>query len=112
MKKQFGDLMKQVSDMQQKMQQKIKQDKEELEKMVVAGESGGGLVNVSINCDFKVLNVEFKKECFNEENLDLLGDLVTAAVNVAIMKAKQASEEKTGSLPDGMQLPPGFKLPF
>lgn len=103
----MGNLMKQAQEMQEKMQQA----QEEAAKAEVQGEAGAGMVKVTMNGRHDVSNVSIDPSVM-EEDKELLEDLLAAAVNDAVRKlevsSKQAMEEATA----GLNLPPGFKMPF
>lgn len=103
----LGNLMKQAQQMQEKMQQIQK----EIAEMVVTGESGAGLVKVTLNGEHKCSGVGIDPSLF-EEDKEMLEDLVTAAINDAARRIQEKQSEKMAAVSPGMQLPPGFKMPF
>ena len=107
MKNQLAGLMKQA----QQMQDNMKKAQEELAGIEVQGESGAGLVKVLINCRNDVRRVSIDPSLLTDDK-DMLEDLVAAAVNDALRKAEQTSQEKMASVTAGLPLPPGFKMPF
>ncbi|MCH8530216.1 MAG: YbaB/EbfC family nucleoid-associated protein [Saccharospirillum sp.] len=107
MKGGMGNLMKQA----QKMQEDMKRMQEEVARMEVTGEAGAGLVKVVMNGRHDVRNVSLDDSVLSEDK-ELLEDLLAAAVNDAVRKVETASQEKMSSVTSGMQLPPGFKMPF
>jgi nucleoid-associated protein EbfC len=107
MKNQLAGLMKQA----QQMQDNMKKAQEQLAAIEVEGESGAGLVKVLINCRNDVKRVTIDPSLLADDK-DMLEDLVAAAVNDALRKAEQTSQEKMASVTAGMPLPPGFKMPF
>jgi DNA-binding YbaB/EbfC family protein len=107
MKNQLAGLMKQA----QQMQDNMKKAQEQLAAIEVQGESGAGLVKVLINCRNDVKRVTIDPSLLAEDK-DMLEDLVAAAVNDALRKAEQTSQEKMSSVTAGLPLPPGFKMPF
>ena len=107
MKGGMGGLMKQA----QKMQEKMQQMQEEVANMEVTGEAGAGLVKVVMTGRHDVKSVSVDDSVMSEDK-DLLEDLLAAAVNDAVRKVEQVSQEKMGSVTAGMGLPPGMKLPF
>ena len=96
----LGNLMKQAQQMQDKMQKM----QEEIAQLEVTGESGAGLVKVTINGAHNCRRVEIDPS--------LLEDLVAAAFNDAARRIDETQKEKMASVSSGMQLPPGFKMPF
>ncbi len=106
-KGQLSGLMKQA----QAMQENIKRVQEELGRIEVEGQSGGGLVKVSMTCKHEVRRVSIDPSLLADDR-DMLEDLVTAAFNDALRKAEATSQEKMAAATAGMPLPPGMKLPF
>ena len=105
MKNQLAGLMKQA----QAMQDKLKKAQDELALIDVEGQSGAGLVKVTMTCKHDVKRVSIDKSLLAEDQ-DMLEDLVAAAFNDAIRRAEETSQAKMGALTAG--LPPGLKLPF
>ncbi|MFU2053654.1 YbaB/EbfC family nucleoid-associated protein [Gallibacterium anatis] len=103
----LGGLMKQAQQMQERMQKM----QEEVAQMEVTGESGAGLVKVTVNGAHSCRRVEIDPSLL-EDDKDMLEDLVAAAFNDAIRRADELQKEKMASVTAGMQLPPGFKMPF
>ncbi len=103
----MGNLMKQA----QKMQEDMKRMQEEVARAEVTGESGAGLVKVTMNGRHDVKKVSLDESVMQEDK-ELLEDLLAAAVNDAVRKVESLSQEKMSSATAGMQLPPGFKMPF
>jgi DNA-binding YbaB/EbfC family protein len=101
-KGQMAGMMKQV----QQMQENLKKAQEELATMEVTGESGAGLVKVTMTCKHEVKRVTIDPSLLADDK-DMLEDLVAAAFNAAARKAEETSAEKMGKL-----TPPGMKLPF
>lgn len=107
MKGQLAGLMKQA----QAMQDNLRRAQEELGSIEVEGQSGAGLVKVTMTCKHDVRRVAIDHSLLGEDR-DMLEDLVAAAFNDAIRRAEQVSSEKMSRLTAGMPLPPGMKLPF
>ena len=110
-KGQLAGLMKQAQAMQERMQQQMGKIEEELAAIEVEGQSGAGLVKVQMNGKMMVKRVAIDPSLLADDK-DMLEDLVAAAVNDAVRKAEKISEEKRASVSAGMQMPPGFKMPF
>ena len=106
-KGQLSGLMKQA----QQMQDNLKRVQDELAHIEVEGQSGAGLVKVTMTCKFGVKRVSIDPSLVAEDR-DMLEDLVAAAFNDAVRKAEATSQEKMGAATAGMPLPPGMKLPF
>jgi hypothetical protein len=107
MKGGMGNLMKQAQQMQAKMQKA----QEELANMEVIGESGAGMVKVTMTGSHSVRRVEIDPSLM-EDDKEMVEDLVAAAINDAVRRVEEQNKEKMGALTGGMQLPPGMKMPF
>jgi DNA-binding YbaB/EbfC family protein len=107
MKGGIGNLMRQA----QQMQENLQKAQAELASLEVTGESGGGMVKVRMNGKHAVLRVTIDPSVAGDDR-ELLEDLVTAAINDAVHKVEAATQTKFAGMMGGMQLPPGFKLPF
>ncbi|QIM68788.1 YbaB/EbfC family nucleoid-associated protein [Basfia succiniciproducens] len=103
----LGNLMKQAQQMQERMQKM----QEEIAQLEVTGESGAGLVKVTINGAHNCRRVEIDPSLM-EEDKDMLEDLIAAAFNDAARRADELQKEKMASVTAGMPIPPGFKMPF
>jgi len=93
-----------------KMQQNLERMQQELAEMEVVGESGGGMVRVTMKGDRSVKQIVIDDSLWEEQDKALIEDLVAAAVNHALHKLEELSKEKQQSLMAGMPLPPGFSL--
>lgn len=91
-------LMKQAQQMQEQMQQKMASLK-------VEGSAGGGMVTVEMSGSKEVLSVKIEKEAVDPEDVEMLQDLVTAAVNEAGRKVDEAMQDQLGGLSGGMKIP-------
>ena len=107
MKGQLAGLMKQA----QAMQDNMKRAQDELGNIEVEGQSGSGLVKVTMTCKHAVRRVAIDPSLLADDK-DMLEDLVAAAFNDAVRRAEEVSTEKMGKLTAGMPLPPGMKFPF
>jgi nucleoid-associated protein EbfC len=107
MKNQLAGLMKQA----QQMQDNLKKAQDELALVEVEGQSGAGLVKVTMTCKHDVKRVAIDPSLLAEDK-DMLEDLVAAAFNDAVRRAESVSQEKMGRLTAGMPMPPGMKFPF
>jgi len=103
----IGNLMKQA----QKMQENMQKAQEELAKVEVTGESGAGMVKATVTCRNDVKKIEIDDALLSDDK-DMLEDLIVAALNDALRKAEEKSQETMGGLTAGMNLPDGMKLPF
>mgnify|MGYP000367528710 CR=1 FL=1 len=100
----LGNLMKQAQQMQEKMQKM----QEEIAQLEVTGESGAGLVKVTINGAHNCRRVEIDPSLL-EDDKEMLEDLVAAAFNDAARRIEETQKEKMASVSAGMQLPPGSR---
>jgi DNA-binding YbaB/EbfC family protein len=107
MKGGIGNIMKQAQQMQEDMQKA----QEEIAGMEVTGESGAGLVKITMTGKHDVKNVTIDPTLFGEDK-DMLEDLIAAAVNDANRRVENMTQEKMSGLTAGMNLPAGMKLPF
>ena len=107
MKGGLAQLMKQAQQMQENMQKL----QEELAKMEITGQSGGGMVSVLMNGRHEVRRVSIDPSLLGDDK-DMLEDLIAAAINDAVHKVESTSQERMASVTAGMNLPAGFKLPF
>ncbi len=106
MKGGLGNLMKQA----QKIQAEMAKAQEELARAEVTGESGGGLVKVTMNGRHEVRRVEIDDSLMGDDK-EMLEDLLAAAVNDAAHRIEEQTREQM-SITAGLPLPPGMKLPF
>jgi DNA-binding YbaB/EbfC family protein len=107
MKGGLGNLMRQAQQMQETMQKA----QAELAEIEVTGESGAGMVKVTLNGRHEAKRVLIEPKLLTEEK-DMLEDLLVAAVNDAVRKVAARTQEKYSGLMSGLNLPPGMKLPF
>ena len=103
----FGNMFKQAQAMQANMQ-KVQAEIASLEAI---GESGGGMVKVTMSGKHEVKRVQIEPSVAAEDR-EMLEDLVAAAVNDAVHKIEACIAEKMAAVTAGLQLPPGMKLPF
>jgi DNA-binding YbaB/EbfC family protein len=106
MKGGLGGLMKQA----QQMQENMKKAQEQLASIDVQGQTGGGLVKVTMSCSHQVRRIELAPEAF--EDREMLEDLLVAALNDAVRQVETTTQQKMAGFSAGLNLPPGFKLPF
>ena len=107
MKGAMGQLMRQA----QKMQADMQKAQAELANLEVTGQSGGGMVSVTMTCKHEVRRVQIDDSLIGDER-DVLEDLVAAAMNDALRRVESTVQEKMSGMTSGLQLPPGLKLPF
>jgi DNA-binding YbaB/EbfC family protein len=106
MKGGIGNIMKQAQQMQASMQRA----QAEIASLEVTGESGGGMVKVTLTGKHEAKRVTIDPSLLGDDK-DMLEDLVAAAINDAVHKVEETTQSKMSGLMSGMQLPPGFKLP-
>lgn len=97
----FGNIMKQAK----KMQERMISLQEELAAKTVEATAGGGMVAVTVNGKFEVLSLRIEKEVVNPEDVEMLQDLIIAAVNEGIRKAQEMSAAEMAKITGGMQIP-------
>ena len=102
-----GNMSKMLKQAQQ-VQKQMENVQNELEHLKITGESGGGLVNATVNGKMEILNLNLKDEILKEEK-DLIEDLIISAVNNALTKAQDESQTRMNSATGGMLS--GMKLP-
>ena len=107
MKNQLAGLMKQA----QQMQDNMKKMQDELALVEVEGQSGAGLVKVTMTCKNDVRRVSIDPSLLADDK-DMLEDLVAAAFNDAVRKAEATTQQKMSGMTAGMPMPPGMKFPF
>jgi len=107
MKEQLAGLMRQA----QQMQENMTKLQEQLASIEVEGQSGAGMVRVTMTCRRDVKRVSIDSSLLADDK-EMLEDLVAAAINDAVRKVEAAVHEKMAALTGGLGLPPGMKLPF
>ena len=103
----IGQLMKQA----QQMQENMRRMQEQLATVEVEGQSGAGMVKVTMTCKHEVKRVAIDPSLVGDDR-EMLEDLVAAAFNDAARRVEQTVAEKMSGFTAGLGLPPGFKLPF
>jgi DNA-binding YbaB/EbfC family protein len=106
MKGGIAGMMKQAQQMQANMQKA----QEELAAIEVEGQSGAGMVKVLMTCKHDVRRVSIDPSVMDDK--EMLEDLIAAALNDAVRRVETTTVEKMSGFTAGLQLPPGFKLPF
>ncbi|HEY0960808.1 MAG TPA: YbaB/EbfC family nucleoid-associated protein [Pseudomonadales bacterium] len=94
-----------------KMQEQLQKVQEEQAKQLVTGESGAGLVKVTMNGHHDVKKVELDPSLMSEER-EVVEDLIAAAINATVRKIADNNKSSMAGMAAGMGLPPGFKMPF
>jgi hypothetical protein len=98
--------------MAQDAQAKLLQAQEDLDRVEVEGVSGGGLVRIRASAKGRIINVEIDESLLAPSEKQMVEDLVAAAINDARAKADVAAQDAMRGATGGLQLPPGFKMPF
>ena len=99
-KKMFGDILKQA----QKMQEQLAKVQEEAANKIVEATSGGGMVTVTANGRQEILSVKIERDVVNPEDIEMLQDLIVAATNEALKKARDMMAEEMKGLTGGLGL--------
>ncbi len=107
MKGGIGQLMKKAQQMQADMQKA----QEEMASLTVTGESGAGLVRITMTCKHELKRLEIDDSLIGDDK-EMLEDLIIAAFNDAVRRVEKTVQEKFSGMTAGLSLPPGMKLPF
>jgi DNA-binding YbaB/EbfC family protein len=107
MKGAMGNLMKQA----QKMQEDMQKAQEEVANLEVEGQAGGGMVKVVMNGRHEIRQVTLDDSLMQDDK-EMIEDLLAAAVNDAVRRVEQQTQEKMAGVTAGLNLPGGMKLPF
>ena len=101
-----------LQGMMKQIQERIAQTQSALERMTVTADAGGGMVKVTANGRQQVTKIEIEKEVVNPEDIDMLEDLVVAAVNKALEESTKMAQEEMAKATSGL-LPniPGLTIP-
>jgi len=97
----FGKIMKQA----QKMQQKMMEVQEELASKTVEASAGGGMVTAVVNGKNELVSLKIEKEVVDPEDIEMLQDLIAAAVNEGIRKAQDMAQEEMAKITGGLNIP-------
>ncbi len=106
--KNLGQMMKQAQEMQAKMAEM----QEQLAGVEVTGASGGGMIQVTLNGKGEMRKIKIDPALANPNEVEVLEDLIVAATNDAKAKVEAQAAQRMSELTGGLNLPPGFKLPF
>ncbi|MBK8066610.1 MAG: YbaB/EbfC family nucleoid-associated protein [Rhodanobacteraceae bacterium] len=107
----LGNILQQAQKMQEELQKQMAQAQKELESAEVLGSAGGNMVVVTMSGRHEVRRVRIDPQLLKDDP-EMLEDLVAAAVNDAVNKVGEMSSSRMAKVTGGMNLPPGFKLPF
>ena len=97
----LGNIMKQAK----KMQEKIGQMQQELETKTIEAQAGGGMVRVVVNGKFEIGSLKIEKDVVNPEDIEMLQDLIAAAVNEGIRKAQEMASAEMAKITGGLGIP-------
>lgn len=103
----MGNIMRQA----QKMQENVQKVQDEIASLEVEGQSGAGLVKITMTGRHDVKRVQIDDSLFGDDK-EILEDLIAAAVNDAVRNIESTQKSKMDAATEGMPLPPGFKMPF
>lgn len=106
--KNLSEMMKQA----QAMQERLKEVQEGLESTEISGESGAGLVKMTLNGKGRIVSVSIDPSIVDPEDPTIVEDLIVAAYADAASKVEAYAEEEMSKVTGGISLPPGMKLPF
>jgi DNA-binding YbaB/EbfC family protein len=98
---------KQLQKMQADLQDKFKNMQEEMNSKIIEGSAGGGMVKVKVNGNYQVVDISINEQAVDPDDVEMLQDLMLAAMNNALEKVAALKEESMGQLTGGMKLP-GF----
>ena len=104
----MGKIMKQAQEMQTRMAEA----QGRLDEIEVKGEAGAGLVTVTASAKGEVRGLSIDPTLFNPEEREVVEDLIVAAIKDAQSRAQEAAQTEMGKVTEGLDLPPGMKLPF
>lgn len=97
--------LRQIQKMQKELQERMEKIREELKQKTVEASSGGGMVTAVANGAQEIVAIKIKKEAIDEDDLEMLEDLVVAAVNLALEKSKALNEEELSKITGGLKIP-------
>ena len=103
----IGQLMKQAQEMQAQMEEA----QQEMANTTVNGESGAGMVKITMTCKHQVVSLEIDETLIDDDK-EMLEDLIVAAFNDSIRRVEKTIQDKFSGMASGFNLPPGMKLPF
>ena len=107
----LGDMAKMMKQAQE-MQGKMEQIQEDLNDIMVTGESGAGLVKATATAKGELKGLDIDPSIFNGDDKEVVEDLILAAIKDAQSKAQERTQEEMAKMAEGLGLPPGMKLPF
>jgi DNA-binding YbaB/EbfC family protein len=96
---------KQLQKMQKELQERMTKVQEDMKNTNVDASSGGGMVTATVNGNQELVSLKFKPEAVDPDDIEMLEDLVIAAVNQAIEKSKELSQEQMSQVTGGIKIP-------
>ncbi|MGR3723803.1 YbaB/EbfC family nucleoid-associated protein [Abyssibius alkaniclasticus] len=108
---QIGDMAKMMKQAQ-KLQSQMAEVQESLDTIRVEGRSGAGLVTATATAKGELIGLEIDPSIFNPDEKEVVEDLILAAIKDAQSKAGDAAQAAMAKVTEGLDLPPGMKLPF
>ncbi len=100
--------MQQIMRQAQKMQKKMEEAQEEAANQVVEASAGGGMVSVKVNGKQELLEISIEKDVVNPDDVEMLQDLIVAAVNEGMKKSQQIMQDKLQGITGGLNIPGMF----
>ena len=100
--------MQQIMRQAQKMQKKMEEAQEEAANQIVEASAGGGMVSVKVNGKQELLEISIEKDVINPDDVEMLQDLIVAAVNEGMKKAQQIMQDKLQGITGGLNIPGMF----
>ena len=97
----FNTIMKQAKKMQERMANLQK----ELEAKTIEAQAGGGMVSVVVNGKYEIVSLKIEKEVVNPEDIEMLQDLIAAAVNEGIRKSQEMASSEMSKITGGLNIP-------
>ncbi len=104
--------LNEIMKMAQEAQNKLLKAQDDLDKIEIEGVSGGGMVKVRASAKGRIIGVHIDDQLIQPSEKQMLEDLIAAAFNDARAKADVAAQDAMKEATGGLQLPPGFKMPF
>ena len=97
--------LKQLQKMQKELQERMEKMQDEMKTKTVEASSGGGMVTATANGNQELVGIKIKKEAVDEDDLEMLEDLVVAAVNLALEKSKELNQGELSKMTGGLRIP-------
>jgi DNA-binding YbaB/EbfC family protein len=97
--------LKQLQKMQKELQDRMAKVQEDLKTKTIDASSGGGMVTATANGNQELVGIKIKPEAIDEDDLEMLEDLVVAAVNLALEKAKELNQDEFSKVTGGLKIP-------